>query len=88
MGHNAKNVMALTNFKHHRDMAWCCKANPKTNPPRLETKQGVLCPHISTTRVNTWLTTTNAHFRNTSSTENGTQKKPKKLEKSKLTQLV
>ena len=32
-------------IKNHRDMAWCCKANFKTNPPRLETKQGEPCPH-------------------------------------------
>ena len=32
-------------LEHHRDMAWCCKANEKTNPPRLETKKGEPCPH-------------------------------------------
>jgi len=31
--------------KHHRQFAWCCKANEKTNPLRLETKKGVPCPH-------------------------------------------
>ena len=31
--------------EHHREFGWCCKANPKTNPPRLETKKGELCPH-------------------------------------------
>jgi len=31
--------------EHHRDLAWCCKANFKTNPPRLETKAGEPCPH-------------------------------------------
>ena len=25
---------------------WCYKANPKTNPLRLETKQEELCPYI------------------------------------------
>ena len=29
--------------EHHHYFAWCCKANFKTNPPRLETKQGELC---------------------------------------------
>ena len=32
-------------LEHHCDMAWCCKANEKSNPPRLETKKGEPCPH-------------------------------------------
>ena len=31
--------------EHHREFGWYCKANPKINPPRLETKKGKLCPH-------------------------------------------
>jgi len=31
--------------EHHREFGWCCKANSKTNPPRLETKKGEPCPH-------------------------------------------
>ena len=31
--------------KHHRKFGWCCKANAKMNPPRLETKKGEPCPH-------------------------------------------
>jgi len=31
--------------EHHRDLAWCCKADFKSNPPRLETKAGEFCPH-------------------------------------------
>ena len=31
--------------KHHREFGWCCKANSKTNPSRLETKKGEPCPH-------------------------------------------
>ena len=31
--------------EHHHHFVWCCKANPKTNPPRLETKQSKLCFH-------------------------------------------
>ena len=31
--------------EHHREFGWCCKANDKTNPPRLETKSGEPCPH-------------------------------------------
>jgi len=30
---------------HYRQFVWCCKANNKTNPPRLETKKEELCPH-------------------------------------------
>ena len=30
---------------NHHHFAWCCKANDKLNPPRLETKKGELCPH-------------------------------------------
>jgi len=32
-------------LEHHRDLAWCCKANSKLNPPRLETTKGEPCPH-------------------------------------------
>ena len=32
-------------FEHHREFGWCCKANAKINPPRLETKKGEPCPH-------------------------------------------
>ena len=35
----------LHRLEYHRDMAWYCKANPKTNLPRLETRQGKPCPH-------------------------------------------
>ena len=31
--------------ENHREFGWCCKANEKTNPPRLETKKGNPCPH-------------------------------------------
>ena len=31
--------------EHHKEFGWCCKANPKINPLRLETKKGELCPH-------------------------------------------
>ena len=30
---------------NHHDFAWCCKANNKLNPSRLETKKGEPCPH-------------------------------------------
>jgi len=32
--------------EHHCEFAWCCKANTKSNPPRLETKKGDPCPHM------------------------------------------
>jgi len=32
-------------LEHHREFGWCCKANNKTNPPRLETKKGEPCPY-------------------------------------------
>ena len=31
--------------EHYYYFIWCCKANPKTNIPRLEIKQSNLCPH-------------------------------------------
>ena len=31
--------------EHHREFGWCCKANTKINPPRLETKKSKPCPH-------------------------------------------
>ena len=36
----------LHKSEHYHHFAWCCKVNNKTNSPRLETKQGELCPHI------------------------------------------
>ena len=32
-------------FENHREFGWCCKANDKINPPRMETKKGDPCPH-------------------------------------------
>jgi len=32
-------------LEHHRDLAGCCKANPKLNPPCLETAKGLPCSH-------------------------------------------
>ena len=31
--------------ENHREFGWCCKANNKINPLRLETKKGEPCPH-------------------------------------------
>ena len=36
---------SLHKSEHHREFGWCCKANAKLNPPRLETKKGEPCPH-------------------------------------------
>jgi len=33
--------------KHYREFGWCCKANTKINPLRLETKKGEPCPYSS-----------------------------------------
>ena len=33
-------------IEHHRKIAWCCKANPKTNLPRLKTKSDESCSHV------------------------------------------
>ena len=43
----AKCVKCNSSHKseHHREFSWCCKANDKTNPPRLETKKGEPCSH-------------------------------------------
>ncbi|KAF5347025.1 hypothetical protein D9756_011012 [Leucocoprinus leucothites] len=32
--------------ENHRSMAWCCKANPKSSPPRDATPDGIPCPHL------------------------------------------
>ena len=50
-------------LKHHRELAWYCKANPKSNPPDLKLPKAylVLIPsNTSIAKVNTWLMTTNA----------------------------
>jgi len=36
----------LHKSEHHQEFGWCCKANPKINLPRLETKKGEPCPHL------------------------------------------
>ena len=32
--------------ENHRSMAWCYKANPKSNPPKEATAAGAPCPYI------------------------------------------
>ena len=32
-------------IENHRLLAWCCKANPKSNPPKEVTVDGTPCPH-------------------------------------------
>jgi len=32
--------------EHHCHFMWCYKASDKINPPRLETKKGIPCPHL------------------------------------------
>ena len=36
---------SLHKIEHYCHFTWCCKANSKTNPLCLETKQGKLCPY-------------------------------------------
>jgi len=72
-------------------MAWCCKANEKTNP--LDSKPGKTNPaptnsNALTTRVTTLLITPYAHTGNTTLTENSTQRKHKSSERSELTQFA
>ena len=31
---------------NHHDFTWCCKANNKSNPPRIKTKKSNLCLHL------------------------------------------
>ena len=35
----------LHKSENHYEFGWCCKANPKTNPPHLEMKKGKSCPY-------------------------------------------
>ena len=43
---NMSNIMGLTKpIIHYCQFVWCCKANNKTNSPRLETKKNKLCSH-------------------------------------------
>ncbi|KXN83661.1 hypothetical protein AN958_01228 [Leucoagaricus sp. SymC.cos] len=30
---------------NHHNTAWCCQANPKAQPPRKATEEGMPCPH-------------------------------------------
>ena len=32
--------------EHHHHFSWCCKANNKTNAPRLEIKKSESCSHL------------------------------------------
>ena len=44
-GSRCQKYHSLHKLEHHRDLAWCCKANFKLNSPRLETAKGEPCPH-------------------------------------------
>ena len=46
--HGSKYVKCNGSHKveHHKEMAQYCKANFKTNPPRLETKKGESCLYM------------------------------------------
>jgi len=43
---SVRNVVDHTEWKTTDLMAWCCKANPKSNPSRETTAVGALCPYI------------------------------------------
>ena len=57
----------LHKSEHHREFGWCCKANDKINPPRLETKS------VRTVVETTLPTPINVRFGTTGSTGSGTR---------------
>jgi len=69
-------------LEHHRDLAWCCKANPKLNPPpdsKLPRAYLALTPsNASIAKANTWPMTTSVPSGEIDSTETGTQKRHRK----------
>ena len=75
-------------LKYYREIAQCCKANFKTNPPRLETKKGKLCIYsfkcIKYKRI-IKQTAIYICFGNTDSIRIGTAKSHRNSKKSKLT---
>ena len=44
-GLKCQKYNSLYKLEYHREIAWCCKANFKTNPLRLETKKEEPCTH-------------------------------------------
>jgi len=78
-------------LEHHRELAWCCKANPKLNPPYSKLARAypaLILSNVSIAKENTWLMTTSVPSRETNSTETGTQKKPRKPGKPGLIQFA
>ena len=78
-------------LKHHRELAWCCKANPKSNPPQLETAQAcsvLISLNASIAKVDIWLTTTNAPSGEIDSIGTSIQKKHRKPGKPRPTQFA
>ena len=59
--------------EHHREFGWCCKANAKTNPPRLA-NHALIHSNAPTAKGTIKPTQTLAHFGDTASTGNGTLK--------------
>jgi len=77
--------------EHHREFGWCCKANTKINPPRLETKKGEPCPHsfkCSNCRATTKPTPTNVRFGDTDSIGNTTRKSTPRSVKTDQNQFI
>ena len=74
--HEAKCVKYNSTYKveHHREMAWCCKANLKTNFPKLKEKKANLACILSSVlsvRGNIKLIEIIVCFGNLASTKNG-----------------
>ena len=44
-GTKCQKCSGLHRVENHRLLAWCCKTNPKSNPPREATAASVSCPH-------------------------------------------
>ena len=44
-GAKCQKCGGLHRVENHRLLAWCCKANSKSNPPREMTAAGAPCPH-------------------------------------------
>ena len=88
---NARNVEDHTDSNTIETWHGVAKLTRKPTCPDL--KQGKASPsltnlNVSTVKKTTLLTTPDTHSRNTNSTENGTPRKPRSSEKSKLTQFA
>jgi len=85
-GSKCQKCNGLYKLEHYREIAWCCKANFKTNPLRFETKKGELCTclNVLTARANTRQTITTVHSGNADLRKISTARSCKSFEKSEL----